>query len=236
MRWKICLVVTERNAKYLDSAIKYLNTQDLAEDGIHVVCGKDIQVPNLACVARSRAERKLNEAETWVLALETLSRTYSATEDLFLFMTPDLTFWDKFKFFCEHTVELPFVAVYLPFTPTRYFVESSFKSIPCDSKEAAWCETNIDEPSNASRCLLLSNSSCRLLATYLQDVLKKDPSIPTSIWDWPELFFQTVHTQYRVHCYAAVPSLARSKQSLPVDYICDFDQSRLDVRRGRYLN
>lgn len=226
------MVVHDGNVKHLDGCISHLAKIGFSDDGINVVCGKGISVPNLAYVAKRRDLEKLTEAQTWVFALDTISEVYSSTDEMFLFVSPDMRVWDKLKLFCDYTVEQEFTAIYLPYTPIRYFLESDFKTIPCESLQAAWCEVKIDEPSHCCNAMVLNRRSARLLACYLKDATKRNPGL----WDWPDLFQFTVGNLFDVICYAARPSFAKSSAKVPVEFVGDFDQKGVDVRKNRYLN
>lgn len=232
MRWKICIVVHAGNVKYLDGCISHLVELGFSDEGIHVFCGKGVAVPNLPYVAKRRETEKLTETQTWLLALEVMASTYASTDDMFLFISPDLRLWRKLKLFCEYTVEEEFFAIYLPYTPIRYYVDSNFKSIPCESKKAAWCQISIDDPVHSCNALLLNNHSARLVASYLRDALARKPGE----WGWADLFHFAIGQLYKVTCYSALPSFVRSVANSPVEFVEDYDQTGINIKRSRYLN
>jgi len=238
-KWKTCIVATGDNQRHIEGCIASLVSGGFKDDGIHVVCGKGVAVPNVEYVAKRRESVVLTEAEAWVMALEVMSQSYASTDELFLFVNPEIRIWPKLRLFADYTVETQFVGVYLPYTPLRYYVDSAHSSPPCTSQEAAWCEVRIDEPSNSCYALLLSNHACRLLASYLRDMLRRDLGMSKeagATWGWADLFHGCVGRLYGVVCYAAIPSFAVSAMKEPVDYVGQYDQSRVNLRQSRYKN
>lgn len=232
-KWKVCIVATETNQRYIEGCIESLANGGYREDGIHVVCGQGVAVPNIDFVAKRRDPVKLSESAAWVSALTAISGTYAATDDIFLFLSPEIRVWPKLRIFASYTMEMEFVAVYLPYTPVRYYVDSDHRRPPCHSEEAAWCEFRLEEPSASCQAILVNRHTARLLSGYLADILSRDI---TASWGWPDLFYYCVSQLYRVICYSAVPSFAKTAQKTPVEYVGDFNQSGVRIQTSRYLN
>lgn len=236
MRWKLCIVATTANAGHLQECVRNLLLLGL-DDGIHVVCGHGVSVPGLDCIARTRFPKPLTESQTWVAALEEISRQYSSSTDLFMFVDPEIRWWPEMRTYCEATVEQEFVAAYMPYTPERLYSEDVSCGLPraCQQGEWGWCQVDMRQPLRTCKAMILNRRSARLAAVYLRDTIQQLPEESRNQeWSWPDLVSSCFGRRYGVIGYAATPSLGRSVKEEAVQSVEDLQ--RLQVRDNMYLN
>lgn len=228
MRWKACVVVGNESTTTLKKCFDSLRTIGFT-DGIHVICAREVSIPNAPDVSRQRIASR-SDAVKWSTAIDVVSRAYSTTEDVFLFVTPQIRLWRHTRPFLNATLEPDFVSLYFPYSPDRFYVDREWDSPPCDSDLAGWCQTPMVEPSSASEALIMHRHTARLMASYLRDV-EDMPGIPV----WSEVLAETIR-RHKIISYVSTPSFASHASGVSVNFVEQYKQGVLDPSVNRYLN
>lgn len=207
MNWKVAIVASRDNQRHLLASYKHLETLGLLDkddDGLHVFCAQGVKVNDGDRIIRHRPrEPNMTEREVWTEAIDTMSRSYGRTTDMFLFTTPNLVYWNGIKRFCDDTVEPNYVSLYLPYTPDPFYDDNPNAAVPCSvGTHAGWCENQIVEVSEACTSIVMHRHSARVVAAYLQDILNHHTHC------WKNAFSMVLSQLAKVRCYSAIPSLA----------------------------
>lgn len=210
MNWKVAIVASRDNQRHLLASYKHLEALGLLDkddDGLHVFCAKGVKVNDGDKIIRHRPrEPEMTEREVWTEAIDTMSRSYSRTTDLFLFTVPNLVYWTGLKRFCEATVEPNYVSLYLPYTPDPFYPDNPAVPVPCATgQKAGWCEHPITEVSDVCMSVVMHRHAARVVATYLQDIMNHHTHC------WKNAFSMILSQLAQVRCYCAVPSLATKR-------------------------
>lgn len=229
MRWKVCVVIDGAPSGVLKRCFESLRNIGF-RDGIHSVCGAGTSVPNASDISRQRVPGVTSEAALWAAAIEIIAKTYSTTDDVFLFVSPYVRLWRHIRPFVNATLEPDFVAAYFPYSPQRFYPEHEWQTPGCESSQAGWCQADMTMASEGSQSLILHRHSARLLSDYLGDFNELASSSA-----WSDTLAAAI-SRHKMSSYVATPSFATHESGCAVDFVADHSQGLLRPQVNYYLN
>lgn len=199
MNWKVCLIVDAANAKHTRDAIESLMAAGF--DSINLFAPRGVTLSDGDHLIRHRCERNASEADLFLEAFSSFTRTTSRDIDFVFYARADLNIWSQSKAVLENTIEPDFMGVYFPVSPAPFFEDCS-TALPC-SKGFGWCETLVDEPVTGSPCIALARHSALLLSFAAERELRSRRE-GTPCWNY---CLASLIRDYVMPCFVHLPSM-----------------------------
>lgn len=243
MRWTIKLVVTPSTCKYTQVAVSALNACGFQEDDVEVIAtrGTPLSVDD-SQVSKKKLKRAdligckptAIQSQLFAEAIIGQSNSLISNTDIVLVMTPNILLWHAFKRFMEATIEEKYMAVYFPYTPSRFFLVNDR---PMPTFTHGWYKFLCDEPVSGSVCLCMNSHTAVLLGSIIrQDLVSDAASWATISWEYQlsQMLFRS-----KVDCYGAgVPFAYEAGNEDDLSRVVPLDRGLKSgfERRNWYLN